>query len=112
MTYRLYKQQKKDLPRKGMVTVYETLERPLIEVLVEMEHTGIKVDPIILKKMSEDFAQRLQNQAGDIYRLAGNEFNIASPKQLGEILLTNSHCQAEKKQKPALMQLVQKSWRI
>ena len=52
MTYRLYKQQKKDLPRKGMVTVYETLERPLIEVLVEMEHTGIKVDPIILKKMS------------------------------------------------------------
>ena len=50
MTFRLYKQQKKDLPRKRMAAVYETLERPLIEVLVEMEHTGIKVDPIILKK--------------------------------------------------------------
>ena len=63
MTFRLYKQQKKDLPRKRMAAVYETLERPLIEVLVEMEHTGIKVDPIILKKMSEDFSQRLQSQA-------------------------------------------------
>ncbi len=99
MTYRLYKQQKKDLPRKGMVTVYETLERPLIEVLVEMEHTGIKVDPIILKKMSEDFAQRLQNQAGDIYRLAGNEFNIASPKQLGEILFDKLSLPGGKKTK-------------
>ena len=99
MTFRLYKQQKKDLPKKRMVSVYETLERPLIEVLVEMEHTGIKVDPIILKKMSEDFSQRLQSQAGDIYRLAGGEFNIASPKQLGEILFDKLSLPGGKKTK-------------
>src|SRR5439155_15641837 len=67
-------------------TVYETLERPLIPVLVDMEYRGIKVDPLVLKKLSGDFEKRLEEIEKQIQEEVGEIFNLASPKQLGEIL--------------------------
>src|SRR5262249_28097777 len=67
-------------------TVYETLERPLVEVLADMEYAGIVIDPGLLRKLSNDFAQTMAKAEKQIYKLAGGEFNIGSPKQLGDIL--------------------------
>ncbi|MBH67088.1 MAG: DNA polymerase I [Rhodospirillaceae bacterium] len=99
MTLRLHRKLKSELPITQMATVYETIERPLIPVLVDMENQGIKVDPMILKQMSEDFRQRLETQADEIYRLSGEEFNIASPKQLGELLFDKLGLSGGKKTK-------------
>src|SRR5690606_7512736 len=66
--------------------VYETLERPLMPVLLGMERCGIKVDTGVLRQMSNDFAQRLEALEGEIHQLAGRSFTIGSPKQLGEVL--------------------------
>ena len=86
ITGRLYRLLKPLLVDNHMVTVYETLERPLIPVLTEMEKSGIKVDANFLKNLSDDFARRLGDLEVEIHRLVGRDFNIASPKQLGEIL--------------------------
>ena len=86
ITGRLHRVLKPRLVRDHMVGVYETLERPLVPVLFEMERTGIKVDGKELKRLSDDFATRLAVLEIDIHKLAGREFNIASPKHLGEIL--------------------------
>ncbi len=86
MTWRLHQVLRPRLVDAHMTTVYETLERPLIPVLVDMERTGIRVDPKILNDMSADFAKRLVEREGEIHALAGEPFNVASPKQLGEIL--------------------------
>jgi DNA polymerase-1 len=99
MTLRLHRRLKPALPKVGMATVYETLERPLIPVLTMMENNGIKVDPAILRDMSADFAKRLEEQAVEIHKLAGSEFNIASPKQLGEILFDQMGLPGGKKTK-------------
>ena len=69
-----------------LMTVYETLDRPLVPVLADMERAGIRVDPARLNAMSKDFAKRIAALEGDILALAGREFNVGSPKQLGEIL--------------------------
>ena len=68
------------------VTVYETLERPLIAGLAEMEHVGIEVDQNFLAKLSNDFAREMDRLETKLYKLAGEKFNLGSPKQLGEIL--------------------------
>ena len=86
ITLRLYQLLKPRLVREHMVTVYETLERPLIPVLASMEKRGIQVDVAQLKRLSAEFAQRLGVLEQQIHRLAGRPFNVASPKQLGEIL--------------------------
>lgn len=86
ITMRLYRVLKPRLVKEHMVTVYETLERPLIPVLAAMEQHGIAVDLAQLKQLSADLAQRLANLESDIHRLAGRPFNIGSPKQLGDIL--------------------------
>ena len=86
ITGRLHKILKPQLVGDQMVKVYETLERPLVPILFEMERTGIKVDGIELKRLSGDFAARLGVLEAEIHRLAGREFNVGSPKQLGEIL--------------------------
>ena len=99
MTFRLHKKLKGMLARNKMTTVYETLERPLIPILTQMENNGIKVDPLILKKMSEDFSKRLENQAEEIYSTSGSEFNIGSPKQLGEVLFDKLGLAGGKKNK-------------
>jgi DNA polymerase-1 len=74
------------LLRERLLTVYETIERPLIPVVATMERTGIKVDRKTLVALSNDFEKRLAELEREIHKLAGREFNIGSPKQLGEIL--------------------------
>jgi DNA polymerase-1 len=86
ITARLHAILKPRLVRGHMVTVYETMERPLVPVLVAMERAGILVDVAELKRLSADFAARLGDLEGAIHGLAGRDFNIGSPKQLGEVL--------------------------
>ncbi|MEQ9643160.1 MAG: DNA polymerase I [Alphaproteobacteria bacterium] len=81
------------------VAVYETLERPLVAVLAAMERTGITVDATTLKRMSGDFAQRMAALESEIHELAGESFNIGSPKQLGEILFDKMSLPGGKKGK-------------
>ena len=69
-----------------MTHVYETLERPMIEVLARMEERGIMVDRAILAKLSGEFAQDMGRLESTIHDLAGERFNLGSPKQLGDIL--------------------------
>ncbi|MBX9747693.1 MAG: DNA polymerase I, partial [Hyphomonadaceae bacterium] len=83
---RLWRKLKPDLAENRLVTVYETLERPLPPVLASMERAGIKIDPQMLSRLSGDFAQRMLQYESEAYQLAGREFNMGSPKQLGEIL--------------------------
>ena len=74
------------LVSEAMVAVYETIERPLVPVLAAMERHGIKVDQKALGTLSKDFAKRMADLEAEVYRLAGHEFNVGSPKQLGEVL--------------------------
>ncbi len=83
---RLWTALKPRLAAEHMLTVYETLERPMVPVLARMEARGIKVDRQILSRLSGEFAQKLGGLESEIYELAGEEFNIGSPKQLGDIL--------------------------
>ncbi len=86
ITLRLHQLLKPRLLAEHMVTVYETIERPLIPVLAALERKGVLVDPAALRALSRDFAQRMGGMEDEIYKLAGETFNIGSPKQLGEIL--------------------------
>jgi DNA polymerase-1 len=86
VTLRLHQVLKPQLVSERLVTVYETIERPLVAVLAEMERTGIKVHHDTLRRMSNDFAQRIAGLENQIHKLAGRSFTIGSPKQLGEIL--------------------------
>lgn len=99
MTWRLHDLLKPQLVEQSMVTVYETLERPLINILTGMERHGIKVDAKELKRLSDDFASRLVDLEKEIHGLAGREFNVASPKQLGEVLFDELQLPGGKKGK-------------
>ena len=99
VTGRLYRLLKPRLAAEHMVTVYETLERPLMPVLEAMERTGIQVDAGVLKALSADFAVRLAGLEGEIHGLAGRQFNVGSPKQLGEVLFDEMGLEGGKKGK-------------
>ncbi|HZP20484.1 MAG TPA: DNA polymerase I, partial [Bauldia sp.] len=86
LTFRIALALRPRLVAESVTTVYETLERPMIEVLARMEERGVRVDRQILSRMSGEFAQKLAGYEAEIYALAGEEFNIGSPKQLGDIL--------------------------
>lgn len=86
ITLRLWELFKPRLHRAGVTTVYETLDRPLVPVLAQMEMHGILVDREVLSRMSNAFAQKMASLEAEIYETAGQNFNVASPKQLGEIL--------------------------
>jgi DNA polymerase-1 len=86
MALRLHRCLKPRLAQDHMVTVYERIERPLIGIVAEMERAGIKVDRAGLNRLSADFTQKLAGLEHEIHRLAGHEFNIGSPKQLGQVL--------------------------
>ena len=86
VTLRLYLLLKPKLAEAGKVTAYETLERPLVPVLADMERAGVMIDPNLLRKLSNDFAQDQAKLEKQIHKLAGQDFNIGSPKQLGDIL--------------------------
>ncbi len=99
ITLALFHELKPRLVEERMVTVYETLERPLIPVLTAMERNGILVDAPALKALSADFSARLAVFEAEIHRLAGREFNLGSPKQLGEILFDEMGLHGGKKGK-------------
>ena len=86
ITLRLWMVLKPRLVAEHMTTVYETLERPLVPVIVAMEHAGIRIDRNILVRLSGTFAQRAVQLEEKIYGLIGHKFNLGSPKQLGELL--------------------------
>ncbi|SPJ23606.1 DNA polymerase I [Palleronia abyssalis] len=86
VTFRLHEMLKPRLHRAKVTTVYETLERPLIPVLARMEMAGIAVNRETLSRMSGAFAQKMAGLEAEIRELAGEEFNVGSPKQLGDIL--------------------------
>jgi DNA polymerase-1 len=86
VTLRLALLLKPKLAQAAKRSVYETLERPLVMVLADMERAGVMIDPELLRKLSNDFAKQQAKLETEIHKLAGQEFNIGSPKQLGEIL--------------------------
>ncbi|VAW19155.1 DNA polymerase I [hydrothermal vent metagenome] len=99
ITLRLWHVLKARLVPERSVTLYETLERPLVPVLARMEARGIVVDKQILARLSGDFAQRAAAFEAEAHQLAGEKFNLASPKQLGEILFGKMELAGGKKTK-------------
>nr|WP_095588677.1 DNA polymerase I [Actibacterium ureilyticum] len=99
ITLRLWQQFKPKLHQHRVTTVYETLERPLVPVLAQMEMTGIQVDRDTLSRMSNAFAQKMAGLEAEIHELAGQSFNVGSPKQLGEILFDQMDLPGGKKGK-------------
>ena len=99
ITLRLWKLFKPMLHANSVTKVYEKLERPLIPVLAKMEMDGIKVDRNTLSRMSNNFAQSMSGLEAEIYDLAGQSFNVGSPKQLGEILFDKLELPGGKKGK-------------
>ena len=97
ITMRLWELFKPQVAEAKLLTLYETIERPLIPVIAAMETNGIKVNLPELAALSKDFAGRMAEYEREIYALAGREFNIASPKQLGEILFDEMNFSGGKK---------------
>ena len=85
-TMRLYHQFYAELLPQKKLYVYENIDRPLIAVLHGMERAGVMLDTLKLKELDTRFDTELNNLSKEIYTLAGEEFNISSPKQIGEIL--------------------------
>ena len=86
VTLRLWQHLRPRLLEERMVTVYETLDRPLSPIVTEMERWGIRVDAHRLRQLSAEFTQRMAALEDQAYKLAGRSFNLGSPKQLGEVL--------------------------
>ncbi len=97
ITMRFYDLFKPQLIAQKMLTLYETIERPLVPVLARMERAGISVDTQKLKSLSHDFAMRMHEYEQEVHKLAGHPFNIASPKQLGEVLFDEMKLEGGKK---------------
>lgn len=86
ITVRLYHFFRQQLFNDHMLTVYETIERPLINILATMEQQGITVNAAVLDQLSDSFNEKLKTLEHQIHTLAGHSFNIGSPKQMGEVL--------------------------
>jgi DNA polymerase I len=86
VTLRLWQRLKPRLSREGVLSVYETQDRPLIRVVADMERAGVLVDRDRLSQLSGEFAQRMAGLEDEAYKLAGQKFNLGSPKQIGDIL--------------------------
>ena len=86
ITYRLYKKFHKNLKTEKMINIYEFFEKPMLKILAFMEMEGIKVDSKFLEILSSKFEKKIEKIQKDVFKISKKEFNIASPKQLGEIL--------------------------
>ena len=86
ITLRLWKLLKPKLAEDRLSSVYETIERPLAKIIMEMEKHGVSVDEKILNKLSEKFASKIKKIEEKCFEVVGVEFNLGSPKQVGEIL--------------------------
>ncbi|WP_428927065.1 DNA polymerase I [Marinibacterium sp. SX1] len=99
ITLRLWKIFKPQLHAARVTTVYETLERPLVPVLAQMEMHGVKVDRDTLSRMSNAFSQKMAALEAEIHELAGETFNVGSPSQVGGILFDKMSLPGGKKGK-------------
>ena len=97
--YESYPELDKKLKEEEVYDLYSNIEYPLIKVLAKMEIEGIRVDAKILEDMKKEISIKIEEVEKDIYTLAGEEFNIASPKQLGEILFDKLKLPYAKKNK-------------
>ena len=86
ITLRLYKKFQKSLKLEKMVNIYEIFEKPMIKILAFMEIEGIKIDNNFLKTLSLKFKKKIEKIEKEVFKISKKEFNIGSPKQLGEIL--------------------------
>ena len=86
ITFRLYKKFFKSLKEEKMINIYEVFEKPMIKILAYMEIKGIKIDNKSLKILSSKFEKKINKIQNEVFKISKKEFNIASPKQLGEIL--------------------------
>ena len=99
VTLRLHMLLKPKLAEARKLGVYESLERPLVMVLADMERAGITIDPELLRRLSNDFGKTQGGLETEIHKLAGQDFNIGSPKQLGEILFDKMGLEGGRKTK-------------
>ncbi len=90
---------RKKLEKSNLLELCMKMEFPLIEVLTEVERTGVRIDTAILGQISKELERMIEKLAEDIHREAGEEFNINSPKQLGEILFNKMGLPSAKKTK-------------
>ena len=86
VTLRLYHHLKNRLDEEKLNKIYESFEKPMVQLLSKLEFNGIKVDDLYLKKLSKNFEDKIKKIEKSIYSIAGKDFNIGSPKQLGEII--------------------------
>ena len=99
ITYSLYKIFLKSLKSEKLLNIYEIFEKPLIKILASMEINGIKLDNNFLKKLSVKFEKKLQDLEKQIFKISKKKFNIASTKQLGEIMYNDLKIASLKKTK-------------
>ncbi|PHY14232.1 DNA polymerase I, partial [Caulobacter sp. B11] len=97
VTLRLYHVLRPRLAQEGLLTVYETLERPLPAVLAAMENTGIRVDPDTLRRLSNEFSMRMVDFEARAQEIVGRPFNLGSPKQIGDVLFGELQLKGGKK---------------
>ena len=86
ITLRLYNILKNRVDEEKLNKIYDVFEKPMVKLLSKIEMNGIKIDDNYLKKLSKKFEERLKRKEKEIFKITGKEFNIASPKQLGEII--------------------------
>jgi len=86
VTGRLASALRKEVDEQGLTSVYDEIDAPLVAVLARMEDSGVKIDPTVLGEMSVRLQREVEAKARDIYERCGVEFNISSPKQLGDVL--------------------------
>ena len=99
ITLRLYQKFKKNLKTEKMTNLYETFEKPLIKILAFMEIEGIMIDNEFLKILSSKFEKKINKIQNEVFKISKKEFNIASPKQLGEIIYNDLKIASLKKTK-------------
>jgi len=99
VTYRLYKKFLKDIKEEKLVNIYESFEKPMIEILAKMEISGIKLDKDFLLKLSKKFEKKIAELEKDIFKISKKKFKIGSTKQLGEIMYNDLKISALKKTK-------------
>jgi len=86
ITGRLAGTLRSEVEQGGLVKLYEEMDLPLVPVLARMEHAGVKIDTAALSQMSSELEREIATKAREIYEVAGMEFNVGSPKQLGDVL--------------------------
>ena len=99
ITYRLYKIFNNSLKSEKLMNIYELFEKPLIKILAQMEINGIKLDNSFLKKLSKKFEKKIEELEKNIFKISKKKFNIASTKQLGEIMYNDLKIASLKKTK-------------